>query len=62
MKIQEEKTMRLNEFARPDDDQLFSDEDRAKILDAALNGPWTEMTVEEAIAHNRKICSGEADA
>lgn len=53
--------MRLNEFARPDDDELFSEEDRAKILDAALNGQWVTRTAEELIAHTIKLCGGQAD-
>jgi hypothetical protein len=42
---------------------LISEEDIARII-ASENGPWTEMTVEEAIAHNRKLCgrdNGEND-
>ena len=43
--------------------EYLSDEDIATII-AAENGPWTGMTVEEAIAHNRKLCgrdNGEND-
>jgi hypothetical protein len=34
---------------------LISEEDIARII-ASENGPWTGMTVEEAIVHNRKLC------
>lgn len=42
----------------------FSDEDIATVLDAAFNGEWVSMTLDELLEFNRKICesdSGEND-
>lgn len=56
-----EKTMRLNEFARPSDDELFSEEDIAKVIDAEVNGDWVTRTPEEMIAHVKNLFRGKVN-
>jgi hypothetical protein len=47
--------MRLNEFVRPSDEDMYSEEDIARVIDAEVNGKWTKMTLEEILAFHDKI-------
>ena len=53
--------MRLNEFAIPSDDELFSEEDIAKVIDAEVNGDWVTRTPEEMIAHVKNLFRGKVN-
>jgi hypothetical protein len=57
-----EKMMRVNEFVRPSDEDMYSEEDIARVIDAEVNGKWVTRTADEMIEHVRKLFRGEADA
>jgi hypothetical protein len=54
--------MRVNEFVRPSDEDMYSEEDIARVIDAEVNGKWVTRTADEMIEHVRKLFRGEADA
>lgn len=51
--------MRVNEFVRPLDEDMYSEEDIAKVIDAEVNGKWVTRTPEEMMAHVRSLFGGE---
>lgn len=53
--------MRVNEFVRPSDEDMYSEEDIAKVIDAEVNGDWVTRTPEEMIAHIKSLFGGEAN-
>lgn len=53
--------MRVNEFVRPLDEDMYNEEDITKVIDAEVNGKWVTRTAEELIAHTLKLCRGETN-